>query len=1114
MQRRTAKSLTPSRLLHNVALPATALVVWLSIGVCLCHAQVATTATITGTIADQSGAVLPHAAITITNTDTGTVTQTTTNSAGTFSRPGLPVGHYEVTVSNPGFATYEEAGIYLGPAAVYTVRAKLKPAAVTTSVTVHSTQVQTQTTTSEISATVSGQDVQELPLNGRNYQGLGSLMPGVINTSPIAQMGTGGFNTSNALNVNGGGSSGSLYTLDGIWNENTGNMTQTTIMPNPDEIEEVKVLQSNYEAKYSLMGASVVMVQTKSGTDTFHGGAWEFLRNTALDSRNYFATTIPTEQSNIFGWNLGGPLFIPHVYNPAPHKTFFYLNQQWVRQKQASVQNGATPIAAMRGIGTSNGDAVFPTSGPYASVVKDPVTGQPFSNNTIPATRINQSNLAYLNALAPLPNNQTGAFNNYLNTNPAITNQGDITAKVDHNFSSRLRLTAEYFYEGQHSSFSSAQRMGSPFTTNYDLFKEDNQLAQVQLTHVISSYMTNQISVAMNNYIIDHDFGGVHLLSQVSGFHENLPYTGGYLQNYLPHVSFSGGWSQMGTSSNNIIPRATDLEDTLTDNWSWLRGKHFIEAGGTLLFGTKRQWTTSGAITQGNFSFNGQFTGNPIADFLLGDSNSFSQSSTGLRKYIHYPIYTPYVQDQWKATRHLTINAGIRYLYMPFPNQQVGYLVDFNPALFNPANAPIVSTNGILTATPTYNPINGLIFNGKNGVPVNLTSAHHNYWAPTVGFALDVFGDGRTALRGGYGITYNRNNGMGESCAQGCTSYPVIQETDLINTNFPSPVGAGSAPAPTAVGISGMDLVNAQVARIQSYSVSLQQQFGNNWLLSIAGAGNISHHLMTSINLNQPSPVTVSGVPYDFNPLINTGNYSSAYFAPYLGWANITYYEPIGVSRWNALEVGVRHPFEHNLYMTIAYTWSHNLTNIANVQNPYNIQASYGNSNLNTPHVFTASFVYALPWLQSSSGWKRILLGGWKYSDMTTIQSGNSLTLGLNTAHTGLATRPNQMEPVSMPKTFAQWFSTSSFVQPAPGYYGNVGSGTLLGPGLINFNMALYKDFRITEGTSLEFRSEFFNVLNHTNPNAPSTNLGAGNFGVITSAKDPRIGELALKFRF
>lgn len=349
---------------------------------------------------------------------------------------------------------------------------------------------------------------------------------------------------------------------------------------------------------------------------------------------------------------------------------------------------------------------------------------------------------------------------------------------------------------------------------------------------------------------------------------------------------------------------------------------------------------------------------------------------------------------------------------------------------------------------------------------------------------------------------------MGAACSQGCVNYPIVSSVNLISTNFPNPLGGAPAPL-TANSVSGQ-VLDYKVGQIKTFSLSLQQQFGRNWFITIAGAGDTARNLQTSLNINQPGPFG----GYNFNPNLNTSSYTSAYYAPFQGLGPISMSEPIGRDNWAALEFGLRHPVGHNLYLTVAYTWSHNLDNTGGFQNVYNPAMAYGNSTLNTPHVYTTSLIYTVPWFLKSGGWKRQVLGGWKISDMTTIQSGSSTSVGLSLANVGLATRPNVNGPVTYPGTMLQWFTTAPFSKPANGYFGDVGNGTIHGPWMQLFNMAAYKDFRIREGLTLQFRSEFFNVFNHTNFNGPSTNLGAGTFGQLTSAKDPRTGELALKLRF
>ena len=413
------------------------------------------------------------------------------------------------------------------------------------------------------------------------------------------------------------------------------------------------------------------------------------------------------------------------------------------------------------------------------------------------------------------------------------------------------------------------------------------------------------------------------------------------------------------------------------------------------MFGTKRQWSTV-SNTTGDVNFNGFASGNPIADYLLGLPNSFAQGQDGVRKYIHYTITTPYVQDRWSVSRRLTLTGGLRFFRMPFPASQEGYSANFNPSLFNPATVPTVSTGGVLSGQYAAGYMNGIELNGKNGVPLNITNEHNYYWAPTGGFALDVFGDGKTSLRGGYGIAYNRNGGMGAACSQGCVSYPILSQTNLTNPNYPNVTG-GIAPPPTASTITGMPH-DYQVAMIKTWSLSAQQQLPGSWLLGIAGAGNNPTHLNTSYNVNQPAPVN----GFDFNPNLNLAGYSSAYYAPYQGYGTINWNNPIGYGNWSALEVSLKHPEAHNFFVTLAYTWSHNLDNMGGFQNPYNLHSAYGNSTLNVPQVFTASVIYNVPFF-SGTGWKHTAFGGWKISDMTTLQSGASF----ESRNHRLQSRPN-----------------------------------------------------------------------------------------------------------
>lgn len=1093
--------------------------------------QLVATGTMSGAVTDNTGALMPGVQIQIINRDTKVVTVAKANAEGEFRSPGLAPGHYEVRISAPGMSPYLQTGIYLEPANTFHVQAMLKPGSVSSEVTVQANGIQVQTLTPEISSEVYQEQVEEIPLNGRSYEGLAALMPGVTNINAGTALGSGGYTTQNSMNINGTGQTGTLYTVDGIWNMNTSNMQETTIKPNPDQIQEIKVLQNNYSAVNNIMGANAVIVLTKSGTSQLHGDGWEFYRNTNFDANNYFSTSKPVEDQNLYGFDLGGPVVIPHLYN-GRDKTFFYVNLQWVKLAQAMVFNGTTPTASMRGIGTPNGDGLFPSTGLYSTAnLKDPTKSGSCTatvktacfakdsngNWVIPAARLDQSALALLNALAPLPNNQTAATTNYLNNSPAHNNQLDQEYKIEHSITPKYHLLAEYLHEGQSYAYPRGQRLGSAYPTNHDVFDTHNSLAQVAVTQILSPSMTNTTSMAMNRYIFYHDIVGIAHVADVPGYTQDLAYKDGYLQNYLPTITFSGGWSSMGTGSAYILPRFAELELILTDNWSWQHGRHFIQAGGNLMWGTHREYSNSGPSTTGTFSFSGATTGNSIADYDLGYAATYAQSSTQVRKNIHYPLYTFYGEDQWRAARRLTITAGLRFFYMPEPHEQKGYEVSFDPSKFNSANTPIVSTKGILTKTSTYDSANGLTYNGENGIPLNLSDAHKFYFAPVIGFAFDPIGDGKTSFRGGYSINYTKS-AANSDCAVSCITAPVIQNISLVNVNFPHPLGGAAAPA-TAFVVYGEDRPNMQAAVIQTFSASMQHQFPGNWFFTIAGAGNKDTHLPQMLNLNQPGPVA----GYDFDPSINSGSYNNAYFAPYQGYSNINWYTSNAFANWDAFELNLRHPAGHGVFVSGSYTWSHNLSMLSGQQfgitgstpqNSHHPSADYGNSTLNISNAFGGSIVYKAPWAEHARPLKRALLAGWKFSDMTTIQSGNSITPGLSTSGNGLATRPDVVGPLQYPKTITQWFTADALAKPANGFFGNASPGLLRGPGLIVFDTAIGKTTQVTERVNLEWRMSFFNVLNHPNFGNPGASYGANTFGKISSAKDPRMGEMVFKVHF
>jgi hypothetical protein len=762
-------------------------------------------------------------------------------------------------------------------------------------------------------------------------------------------------------------------------------------------------------------------------------------------------------------------------------------------------------------------------NGIFNDEITNPTTGQPFPTNgsgqyVIPQNKLNSSSLALMGALSPLPNNGSG-FLNYINLNPVINHIRDDEIKIDHNFSSSLRLTGEWLNEPVTDTYPYDNRTGTAFPEIHSGVVGSQKLAKISVTATLSPSMVNTTSISMNNIALNILANGTFERSQVPGFLEVLPYNNAFGADRLPTVTFAKSWTSWGPNASDPLTHAGDLEDSLSDDWSWLRGRHFIQAGMNIVLGTKRQEAFES--TNGTWFFSGQFTGDPIADFLLGDPATLADYSSEPRYYARYRIASPYVQDRIKVSRKVTMTVGLRYVWQPFANNQPGFESTFVPALYNPAQAPIVNTNGTITPTANYNPLNGIVINGVNGIPLNFSTAHEGYWAPSFGFAWDPFGDGKTAVRGGYGITYT-NTFHSECAVESCSANPpLVSSLSLVTPLFPNAVGGTVAPAAAPTFGASDDLKDLQAPYVQTYSLTLEHQFPGDWLVSMAGAGEIMRKLPSWENINQPLP----DPPYNYNPVINSGTVFRYLYSPYQGYGSITDISSTGFGYWDALEISVRHPLGHDLFLNASYTWQKGLANLRSTavadaavgyQDIYHPGADYGTTNNTVPQILAFSYIWNLPWYRSAGGMKQVALGGWKYSGIATIQKGFYLDPGLSVSQQGLATRPNRVSGQSIPgpKTVSEWFNTGAFTAPAAGFLGNAAGGSILGPGIVNFDMAFYKDFRIRERHTIEFRAELFNIFNHTNFRSISTTYGASNFGNATAAADPRIAEFALRYQF
>jgi hypothetical protein len=1044
----------------------------------------------------------------VVDQDTRVTTVHESNASGAFVFPGLPVDTYSLTVSSSGFATYKESGVVLHPGLTATRNVTLQPKSTTEQVVVDATEVQVETVTPEVSGDVSSAQVSTMPLNGRNFASLSAVMPGVQNLSAGSSMGSGGRSTSNTVSINGAPTNTTFYALDGMWDENTGNMNAEAVLPNPDSLDEVRVFQNDYSVRYAIMGATVVLLQTKSGGSNFHGTAWEYLRNDDLNSRNYFSTTVPEWKENIYGYNLGGPFFIPHHYNTTRDKTFFFWDQQFVKLHQGQSLTGTTPTAAQIG-------GVFASATP----IKNPVTGKAFPTDTngnyILTSALNANSVALANAIFPTPNYAKGALN-FVNNSPNIINTRDDQIKVDHHINSRWALMGEYLDERQNWTMSSmtTATSGEVSNKNWELDYTNDQLAQVSLTTLVGNNIVNSASIALNIYDVDLDLEGISDISQVNGYTESLPYHG-TLSTRIPSLTITSIMPE-GEPNSRPLHHAADLDDSIGDNLSWLKGKQYIQGGFNIVFNTKRQNinTNNAAGTNGGFTFNGYASGNALADFMLGYAANFQQASDERRMYVHAMEVSPYIEDRISLTRKLTVTLGERFYHLPLPHADQTETL-FNPVTYVASAAPTISTTGVITTAGT-NSLNGLITAGQNGVPANFSTAHVWYFGTNAGFAYDVFGDGKTSIRGGYGLAHTRVF-TNQDCSFNCGNNPPnITSAFLTDVSFPNVVGSGAATTSIQSLVSAD--MNIGAAQINSYSLGVQHEFPKSWIASVTGAGSTIRHLWGTWNYNQPLP----DGQYDFNPAIATTSNTPYYYAPYIGYANINTLASRQGSNWNALEATLKHQISSGVFVTIAYTWGHSLGNWTtggtyNMIDVYHPSRYYGNvPTINTPQMGSGTAIWTLPWFKSTSNvFEKTVLSGWKLSDMTLLRTGLSLDMTYSGNNSGYPVRPDVSgQPVKGPKAATEWFNTAAFQKPVAGYLGNANIGVIRGPGLVDFDMALYKTFPIWEKHQIEFRAEAFNVMNHTNFSAVSTAFNSSTFGQVTSALDPRILEVALRYQF
>jgi hypothetical protein len=1108
-------------------------------------------ATVVGTITDPGGATVPNVSVTITNTDTGFTRTTSTGDSGQYVLPDIGTGHYKLKVEARGFKVEERQNIVLNVGDRARIDIQLTIGAASETVTVEANAVKVQTDSGEVSDVITGQQVTKLATNGRSIYTLINLTPGASslqtdfqNPTPVGGDATTSFNGARAGH--------NIYLLDGGEDLDRGGSGTFSVMPSLEAIAEFRALTSNYSADYGLSSAATLTSALKSGTKSFHFSLWEYLRNDDLDARNFFNPApqpVAELRFNTYGFNVGGPVTFGRLYNPNRNKTFFFYNMEWRSLIQGGLLNLPVPPASEYGGNFGSTTIMVPTAAQVSPAIlaqyaADGLTpGTPFPNNTIPANLLSANAQALLTAggkyggIFPAANNG----NNFQGGNNSPTNVREEIVRIDHQFTDKFSIFGHWISEQISQGYGTTQWSGDNVPSVGDTFGNPSYSAVIHATYVISPTLINEIAFNYNGNRINIIPTG--LFTAPAGFDFNRVFDGPNADSRIPSIDLAG--STGANFTTNWTPWTNKADSyQIKDDVSWTRGKHQFHIGGDWLLYKKIQ--TYFANTEGNFTFNGNFTGNDFADYLLGYASSYSEDAVQSAGHWNNVSWAAYFQDNWRVNSRLTLNLGLRWDGVPHTYEADHMQSDFYPALYNPANAAVflpdgtisplspglgTSPNPILAGHPLY--LNGIGIDGLNGVPKGLAQNHWAALGPRIGFAYDPTGSGKTSIRGGFAIMYERV--QGNDVYNGATNPPFGTTASFNNVLLSNPntsLTTGTtlvAPIPVA-SITGIDANNYDLPVSYQYSIGVQRSLGAKSVLSVSYVGNQERHQNFYTETNLP--------PQDLLAALQASNgvgYNQD--LPYLGYRSIKQSTDEADAHYNSLQVDLHANVRNDLTVQFGYTLSRAIdpttgtgsgADLNNVSDPYEgWKYDMGPSIYDRTNVAFANYVYDIPFLRNAEN--RVLrtaLGGWELSGIVTMETGAPLNIGISGTNVASvvqnsSNRPDVTGSISYPHTAAEWFNTSVFSMPAPGTWGDLGHNVVRGPGRDNWNMSLFKAFAFGEkGRRLEFRADGFNVWNHTqfkgdyNNGGISTNFGSSNFGAVTSAYDPRTFQLGLKFVF
>jgi hypothetical protein len=1113
-------------------------------------------ATITGTVTDASGGLVAGVTISLKNLATGQVRQAISNTSGVYRFPDVGVGRYTLEASMQGFQKFTKTDIVVNVAQTLQEDISLKVGSTQETVTVEADALQVQSQTNEISSLISGEQVSQLATNGRNVTALAALGTGKSNTLP-SYSGVNALTSANSISFNGTRNTHNIYLVDGGELNDRGCGGCFSSLPSIDALSEFQTLDSNYGPDYGIGSGGTITMVIKSGTRDYHGALWEFNRNEDYQANNFLLNRAgkprPEFRLNIPGGNFGGPL---------GQKTFFFVNEEWRRQIQGSTPTVQTTIAA----------ANFPTLGqpltyivpagakvPVVPQTQDPAKlaiytadgltpGQPFPGNTIPANLIDQNAVRELNAgTFPRPNLGTSQF---ISSIPQTTNVREDIVRIDHNINSKFQLMGHYLHDAVTQTVYPPLWGNSSYPTVGSAMLNPSWSSTVKLTQTYSPSLLNESSFLFSGNTIH--------LSPVAGPGGSFTQPSGWtattffpiannIGSRLPEVRLGAPYGTIWSSS--YFPwKNSYFGYESRDDLSWTRGRHQFKFGFSWLHAVKNQQLQ--ANTQGTAIFGpGSYSGDSYVNFLLGDADSFTQLQFLAGKHWVNNNYGVYGNDNWRVTPRLTLNLGLRYDGLPHAFERFNLFSNFVPSQYDRSLPYPLNPDGTLNpaSMTSFNGqsfyLNGIREAGIGGFPVGNVHNSYNTVEPRVGFAYSLTRDGKTALRGGVGLFFERV--QGNDVYNAALNPPFAYQPSATNVYLSNPSTSAVTGVTTSQAFpSTMTTLqyNYRPPGTAMFSLGIQRQLAQSVVASVQYVGSRGWDQSDDRSINT-LPLTdiadrqaVAGqVPDPNNPGKNLPPKNANLFRQFPGFSTITQEENETNFAYNSLQASVRMENRHGLTVQLAYTWSHEIDEVSNdlnaLSNPFDPTYDRGSGGLDRRNILNVNYVYSLPFFRDNSRKAlHTVLGGWQFSGITVAQSGTPLAirytgpdvLGLGG---GVTNRMNQIAPVTYPKTADAWFTTTSFAAPAGPWaggsnngFGNARKDAVVGPGLFNFNLSLFKTIELTSrdrGPALELRFESFNTFNHTEFNGIGTaSTPVSTFGHVTSVYDPRVLQLGAKLTF